>query len=709
MVQTRHQGARPAGVSYADTQKRERRPAAAPRRRAAPARRARAAVPPPAPAPAPAAPAVERNPAYRDSSMQTDPVEIVEASTKTVELTATTETGSGKRRREEDESSGTSSKRQRGAETPKFLFSARRNRSLLASAPAKATTQHESPFFARVVEPTARQSTPTRASKPREGAKEPETPTPTPQGGQEQRGLFGSVKKLFGFFRGFDDTTAHNEQEQGSASEEQNRETTPEAIQANSPTTPSPLEPDSPTPQPQTNDSRIDTRDQFKRRRYSKTSAGRDDMTPARDDTDRADTDFNPVEASGTNKRKLASMDGEIPGPATGGYGIDDSYLDAENEVDGIEDSQAAVTQPSTPKTKTISQTPLRSAMRQNGNLFGTIGRSAKSVRINPETAVKHVYGQYGHSGEYHGSMFSDPSDASDSSISAADVRNMHSPTTLRNTLRNESPKFRLNEDVVDPNDEFWRPSLANPSPGHFRVPDLDEYDEEEGDGAEDTAVPEQAGEQDQVPPQPSTPRMSHAELPSQISNFTGHTESILMNESAEIRLNKARSDAQKYKPARSSLLSLSEHARSRSSSPPESEGDFTQSQIEVSTPTANDLREADEAETAAQDTPSQPLGREELDNTKVGDDGMTDYQREHQYDEWAANLDWPEPQTYEDAGIASDYIAELVQKNWTERDTRESVEFWDREFEEGLKAAREAAAQGKHLFWVEPGEMFED
>ncbi|EXJ88622.1 hypothetical protein A1O1_05552 [Capronia coronata CBS 617.96] len=695
MVQTRRSGARSEGASHLDPPKRERRPVAAPRRRAPPARR-NASVSVPIVIPKYEHAATQTN-LYHDASTQTD-----------VKLTSYPETVGEKRRREEDESApDTSSKRIRKAETPKFLFSASRNRSLLTSAPAKTTTRHESPFFERSLEPTGRRSSPRRPPRPREEkASQPETPTPAPTSNtQVQQGsLFGSVRKLFGFFKSTPGAETPRQQERGSPSEETNGNIEQEAVESNGPNTPPSQhsEPDSPTPDPEPLDNHLYNREYFKRRRFAKTIAGRE-MTE-HPDSEAGEADFNPVGTTGTNKRKLASVDGEIPGPAAGGFGIDDNYLDVEAEVDGIEEAL-----PSTPRDRSIAQTPLRSAMRQNGSLFGTLGRSVKSVRIDPNTSVKHVYGQYGYSGEYHGSMFSDPSEASESTISAFDVSSIHSPATLRNTKDNETPKFRLDQDIVDPNDEFWRPSLANPSPGHFRVPDLDEYDDEEE--GEDTNEPEQNREQDQVPPPPSTPRMSHAELPGQASSSTGNTDSTSIHDSAEIRLNKARSDAQKYKPARSSLLSLSEHARSRSSSPPESERDFTQSRLETSTPAASSLKNASTPDTSSRDTPAQPAkrpGRDELDDTVVGDDGMTEYQREHQYDEWADGLSWPEPQTYEQAGIASDYIADLVRKTWTERDVRESIEFWDREFEEGLKAAREAAVQGRELVWVtDPEELF--
>jgi len=208
------------------------------------------------------------------------------------------------------------------------------------------------------------------------------------------------------------------------------------------------------------------------------------------------------------------------------------------------------------------------------------------------------------------------------------------------------------------------------------------------------------------------------------MSSFTGPTDGVL-DDTTESRLNKARSEAQKYKPARSSRLSRSEQPRSRSSSPPGFYSEFHESQVEVSsspavrttpleedTPSQEDstLTELDETPSPpATPPPVRPVGREELDTTIVGEDGLTDYQREHQYDDWAQSLDWPEPQTYEDAGVASSYITNLVRKNWTARDTRESVEFWSREFDEGLEAARDAESQGREFLWItDPDEMSE-
>lgn len=682
MVHTRGRGARPEGFAEVQSKRRERKTMA----RSAPRR----IFPVPVPT-------------YKDASTQTD-----------VDLTSYPETGSVKRRREtDDNASDNASKRQRKALTPdqpKFLFSTARNRSLLFSAPPKYAVQNESPFYNALISPTQKdspeESRPQLAkSEPTQSNKQPDTPTRSPP---RRSSIFGSVKKLFGYLARVPEPSPSPKQ-QGSLTEEtrDDRTTENEAAQPESPTpTPRTNRPESPTTDSQILDSRIYNREYFKRRRTANTIAGREQLAAMRENNDEESADFNPVETSGTNKRKLASVEGQIPPPKRGGFGIDDGYLDVETEVDGLDDTQVPNGQPSTPARETVAQTPLRSALRINGGNVGSIARSTKSVRINPNTSVKHVYGQYGYAGEYHGSMFSDLSDTSESSISAGNVPSIFSPGTAQNTKDNQDPKFHLDPSVVDPNDESWRPSLANPAPGHFRVPDLDEYDDE------DTITLDQ-DTRGEVPPPPSTPRMSHAELPqpsssSQISAFVGQSESA-PSETAESRLEKARSEAQKYKPVRSSRLSLTAQARSRSSSPPGSDSEFRESQIQVSTPTAGPIRSRLPEDTFVEESTltDKSSGREDLDNTTVGDDGMTDYEREHQFDEWAENLAWPEPQTYVEAGVCSSYIADLVRKNWTERDTQESIEFWQREFDEGLKAAREAKAQGKELVWVvDPEEM---
>jgi hypothetical protein len=517
------------------------------------------------------------------------------------------------------------------------------------------------------------------------------------------------VRKIFGWVRGGSFQGAAENQEQPQQSNIDDRDPDLAEVQEDDVAdqgSPSPTpkgityEPESPTPESDAVDGRIFTREHFKRRRTANTNGGRERIASMEQEV------FHPAQIPGSNKRKLASVDGLIPGPRQGGFGIDDSYLDVENDVEGIGESSLVENQPSTPANKAPPQTPLRSAMRQTPNGLNAAGRSAKSVRINSvPTSAKAVYGQYGPAGDYRGSTFADMSSQATDSPSDLpwDVTAMHSPGTLRNTYNNTP--YRYDPTVTDPTNETWRPSPANPRPGNFVLPDFED-DEDEGDESSDVTLDQVQGK---VPSQPpSTPRMSHAELPQPSpldqSGFTGHTDSIAVNDTHEIRLNKARSEAQKYKPAKSSRLSLSEQARSRSSSPPGSDSEFRESQMEVNTPEPERGRTTSSPQDTPMQTasPVQPPSRDDLDNTVVGEDGMTEYGREHQYDAWAADIfkDIP-PQTYVEAGIVSAYVDKLVQKTWTERDTRESIEFWNREFEEGLKAAREAKEQGRGLTWV--------
>lgn len=668
---------------------------------------------------------------YQHAATQTDPM-----------LTGLPEPINGKRRRDSQEPES-SSKRPRNALTPQpekrqptAFFSTQRKKSYLLQKP----TVRESPLYAkafesRFIDVNARKKEKYPAQPPPPVPTPPSSPPPTSQDADRgsppqtpekstEPGLFGSVKKFFGGFIGGSASKTQVEKSPSSpkttpASEERTRplpapEDKGTAAQTQAHTDdlpPSPLQ--NKRPQPAL------WEQSFKRRRYANSLPSASSIQANAGPTEEVeDAEFVRKEA-GSNKRVLAAVDGKIPGPSTGGFGIDDNYLDVENEIDGIDTGDAG---PSTPtKSVIVPSTPLRSALRQ----MGTLGRSAKSVRINPNTSIKHVYGQYGPAGQYHGSTFSDgtPLSITDSSLSSIpkhDVTSILSPTTIENTRNNFTPKFRLDSNVFDPNDSSWRPSLANPSPGRFRVPDADEFDDfDEDELSELEKEPQNQGQgREHVPSQPpSTPRMSHAELPPQpaspsttVSAFTNNDDGNIFNDSQETRLNKARLDAQKYKPVRSSRLSHGEPARSRSSSPPLSEGDFTQSNLEIGTP--GDFRpayrDADTSEMIV--TPRKPAGREDLDDTTVGEDGKTDYGREHEFDEWAINLFEPvRPQTYEEAGTTDGYIGGLIQKHWTQRDTDEAIAFWRREFDEGIKAANEASAHGKQLRWItDPTEIAE-
>ena len=168
---------------------------------------------------------------------------------------------------------------------------------------------------------------------------------------------------------------------------------------------------------------------------------------------------------------------------------------------------------------------------------------------------------------------------------------------------------------------------------------------------------------------------MSHAELP-ETPQPTEHSETAqeasARKESEEAALKKLREQAQKYKPKTSSRLStVEEKSRSRSSSPP--------------------------ASAAADD----------VVNGHIGSDGMSDKQRraarDTAADAWVAeNVKWPEPLTYIDAGLCSEYIDGLMKTEVCDEGKQRAEEFYGKQFEDVLKWAYDEQAKGSQcaLTW---------
>jgi len=380
-----------------------------------------------------------------------------------------------------------------------------------------------------------------------------------------------------------------------------------------------------------------------------------------------------------------------------------------------VEDDQADQ-EPTTPAPKrqktdqSLPQTP-RSALKAPGS----IGRSGRSARFNdnPIMSVKRMSPIFGSSpaGEYPynpNNLFHTLTDdmvhsqqhkeAGDDSTILSDP----SPRTQYNTRLNEKvyhPGDRLTEAINavgpvkpvqyvwrDPNNPDWKPSLANPSPGCFRVPD-DEDDEQDEDGS---PAPDA-----ETPPPPSTPRMSHAELPK--SSSTPQSAGALEAANLERR----RAEAAKTKPRTSSRLAEVTSARSRSPSPPgldmdeAVEGEISDSSVKTPSPTldsattpsnvtwtwSGETNEYISSDGAYPDFAYNPF--DELvpsfslktrsgayDNTITGPDNMTEAQRQARFAEkydadWAAEaFPFDEPQTYEEAGVGSKYIHDLIRKN---------------------------------------------
>ena len=413
--------------------------------------------------------------------------------------------------------------------------------------------------------------------------------------------------------------------------------------------------------------------------------------------------------------------------------------------VDDDEDSAYTEQEPSTPAPKrqktdqSIPQTP-RSALKAPGS----IGRSGRSARFNdnPIMSVKRMSPIFGSSpaGDYPynaQNLFHTMSDdrlhgqqSGDDSTILSDP----SPRTQHNTKLNEKvyhPGDKLTEAIKavgpikpvqyvwrDPNNPDWKPSLANPSPGCFRVPD-DEDDEEDEEGS----PPPEA----ETPPPPSTPRMSHAELPK--SSSTAQSAGALEAANLERR----RAEAAKTKPRTSSRLAEVTTARSRSPSPPGLDTDeaidasASDSSLKTPSPTTDIATPSPEVTwTWSSDTNEYISSHESYpdfaynphnelvpsfslkysngtyDDTLIGPDGMTERQRQAQYvgvynDDWAAEaFPFDEPQTYEEAGVGSKYIHDLIRKNDARYpevvahcDERFAVE-WDAHQEAIDKATRE-------------------
>jgi len=388
---------------------------------------------------------------------------------------------------------------------------------------------------------------------------------------------------------------------------------------------------------------------------------------------------FEPVQAAGTNKRKLGNEDlGRIDEPTR-----DDN------------------TPPSTPlaKTKQTSApvfTP-RSAMKSR-TAPRRMGLNAQA-RFNdhPVSGVKTIpriiYGNEP-SGNYKGTMFLEPGEEAalspsghtGSSMSDLDPSDVISPNTRGITAANTP--------IRDPQNPDWRPSLGNPRPGQFVVPYVD-----------DESDPSDLFHVEEIPSQPpTTPRPSHAELPvaqpsgdfsPDDSSLTtlGSTNSLPSDNSllmsTELQLEKQRSAAKKHSSKRPSGLSSSVSARSRSSSPPAS-GTILPDSTEIAPrPTRN---------VPYVDTKSH--GRIYEDDL-VYEDGkwMTWKEAEFYWDDYYKNIfDKVPVQTYAESGVSSQYISDLVEKNMTPEDHQRANEFWVKEFEETEKAQNAAKASGKTL-----------
>lgn len=446
-----------------------------------------------------------------------------------------------------------------------------------------------------------------------------------------------------------------------------------------------------------------------------------------------------------------------------------------EDEEDSADISEAGPSTPAAKRQKTTHQLPQtpRSAMKAPGS----IGRTGRSVMFNanPVASIKRMTpptrspaspapaGTYDPNNPFK--TFADDerdrreglvqdSPASDMSLDPSpNTRantifnaNMHPGDALTDAINNANPT-KIAYVWRDPTNPDWRPSLANPQPGTFRYVPEDEEDSEEEKLAEleRTETAKEAGRTSTTPeveaPQPpSTPRMSHAELPKPAGLSQNTPAQAAASPSASAleaaNLERRRAEAAKTRPKTSSRLAEVTSARSRSPSPPglDTENVEGSSPVESGAKTPSPVMEegtwtwTDETNEYIASNPRHPdfaynpwgelipsfcmrTASGDYDDTLTGPDGMTEASRQAFYakkydDEWAKKeFPFDEPLTYEEAGCGTKYIHDLIREN----DARcpELVARADRRFQEEWdahqKAIEDAAKEGKRLIATFP------
>jgi hypothetical protein len=408
---------------------------------------------------------------------------------------------------------------------------------------------------------------------------------------------------------------------------------------------------------------------------------------------------FSTIKLPGSNKRKIteeAEEPEQLNTPPQNSFQT--PYVEDDDENEPTEVTQSIKTPE--PKQRQPGPTPLKSALRT-----GT--KSKMNVDFD-ESTINSKWRDYGPAGHYTGTTFLDPSD-----------------------LKNKN-KFPNSHDDDDSDEEVF--ISKNPKfhqPNTFGV---DDEDIEYGDLSEEEQAALDAQKLAAQTTTPKAPRPAHAELPKPFTapedrvapgdTPPGHIDAggrlfkPAAGSSLERMVQQQREKANKYKPKNSSGLARVEPARSRSSSPPRKDSTTTATaDADTDVPALSDGEGSDEP-TSPTPPPSQPqlgdiganitaaqAGTEtqaaqtgELDNTLAGPDGMTDYERSHQYDSWAQNLDWPAPQTYVEAGLCSAFIDDLLRKKWTKEDERITREWWGNEFQDVENAMVEAKSKGQRL-----------
>lgn len=418
---------------------------------------------------------------------------------------------------------------------------------------------------------------------------------------------------------------------------------------------------------------------------------------------------------------------------------------------DEDEDMEGADDAPATPLAKKArtepAQTP-RSALKGKDS----IGRSGMSARFNdnPILSIKHIspiqpfapagmlspnnlfVAKHQDSPASSDGMTPSPNTFKNTTNNAGDesarsklmrLAKQHPGDELTEALNDKKPFQKVEFMWRDEHDPEWRPSLGNPRPGCFRL--LDEEEEEmELDALKELEQEYTSASPEPQPEAPPTPRMSHAELPKAGTQADATTPFEAAN------LERRRMDATKTKPKKPSRLAEATSARSRSPSPPELDtdaGDASDSSAKTPSPTLDSAINiwtwSPETNEYISSLPNYPdfayNPQDELipsfaikssagtwDNKVVGPDGMTEQQRQDHYakkydDAWAAEtFKFDAPQTYEEAGVGSKYIHDLIRTNDARVPdvVRTCDERFAVEWEAHQKAIDDAMKEGKIL-----------
>jgi hypothetical protein len=422
---------------------------------------------------------------------------------------------------------------------------------------------------------------------------------------------------------------------------------------------------------------------------------------------ERSAAGFNTKKVPGSNKRKITDEPAEPSTPPRNTFQVpsveDDDHEDVQQAITQLDDAEVLLKTPE--KQLHVAPTPLKSAMRTGTKSRLNVGFDETTIKSIAEPEPKSTWRDYGPAGHYTGTTFLDPMDPKNK-------KHFQKFNDDKCPVTNHDPRFT--------------------APNTFGIADEDlEYTLTPEEEAQLEA--QEAAEAALAATPPTAPRPAHAELPAgpkQAETVTHDANSTsaanassqsLKPSDSQKTLDEQRARANKYKPKKSSGLSHVEPARSRSSSPPR--GDSTTAtapgdELPALSDDNGDASNSDESSSPTSPTPpsTQPLASGigstlntapiVLDDTKVGEDGMTDYGREHQYDAWAAGLAWPEPQTYVEVGVCSAYIDDLLRKKWTKEDERITREWWQKEFADVDRQMEAAKRNGQKLELVFGDEM---